>query len=252
MNFLGIYNLFMALAVAGACGACDYRDTAPGYSAGSDYVVARDNGDELPPARYIINAPPTRIDNGYWSGFYWNRPHDDEDAADYTDGDSGDRGYAASGYGYRGGDAEPQYGVAAVGATAGMGYGVATYGGYGSYGNGNYAGGDEDYGDDENYTRPVYYRTRHEHHRHRDADNRYDRGDGRDAGDDSRHDADRGRQDYDAHVTVESHRGYNGHDSHMFDADHRPGNKMSAGYQVHDTNGNGRDRPQQQERPTSR
>lgn len=121
MDFLGLYNLFMALAVAGACSGvydatCDSDDaTPPAYV--DDGGAAR-----LPPAWTVINRPPTMADNGYNPNFYWNRPDNE-----YADENGYYPGY--EGYGYYGAGPNPNPGYAADNY-AGEGYAEAGYPGY--------------------------------------------------------------------------------------------------------------------------
>jgi hypothetical protein len=245
MDFLGFYNLFMALAVAGACGVCDGSgsESASNYGPDSAYV-AQGGGDSLPPAYAIINRPPTQVDNGYNPAFYWNQPQ--EAADDYDNGDNGYRG----GYGYQANYPQPVYDAAA----ADLAYADAVNGGdnagyYGGYDGGYYAyGGDEDGAG--YYQRPVYLPHR-EHHERRDTMQRHDRDPARDMGNrdahaDERHAAARAEQDDRAHAARDNRgSGYNGHDGHMFDGDHRPATPAAAGYQIHDRKGDGHDHPRQ-------
>lgn len=222
MHFLGVYNLAAVLAVAGIVGVCTYSshaaaDGLPGFD-DVDY-----SNYALPPAGAIINRPPTRVDNGYNPDFYWNRVAD-EDYADNDDDDDDSAGAAGYGsYGYQTSYPQQAYSDDSSSGDLGDGgyAGGADAGGYAYYG---YAG---DYGA---YASRRVVVVRHEHRR--EAMNRvHHEAPGREVG---RHDA------YPAHVQPVEHRGYNGHDAHMFDADHRPAKPADAGYQVHGGNGQSR------------
>ena len=80
MKFHRFSRFASVLAIAGAtvCSSgtamawvhrvCDW----PGYGC-PDSSSYGDGGEYLPPAPAIVNAPLTRVDNGYWPAFYWNR-----------------------------------------------------------------------------------------------------------------------------------------------------------------------------------
>ncbi|HXE17836.1 MAG TPA: hypothetical protein VN632_11435 [Stellaceae bacterium] len=212
MHFLGVYNLAAVLAIAGAVGVCTYSShaAADGYD---DYDAANY---ALPPAGSIINRPPTRIDNGYNPNFYWNRVA----LGDYADNDAGDDGDSDGAYGY-----QPRYPQTAYAADPGdnyLGYGAYAGGGYAYYG---YAG---DYG---SYDGRRVVVTRHE--RRREAMNRVHH-------EAPAHDIHRDGGAYTTHVQPAEHRGFNGHDAHMFDADRRPAKPADAGYEVHGGSGQNR------------
>ena len=148
-------------------------------------------------------GPRPEIDNGYNPAFYWNQPHDedsDEADADYS------YGARYSNYPYY--PAYPSYTrtypAYAYNTAAGLGYAQATGGDYDNDGTDYDAG---------YYDRP--YRARHERHSTMEQNDRdhvratMDR----DMPAYERHDADR-----DTHPVSA---GYNGHDRHMFDGDHR-------------------------------
>ncbi len=226
MDFLGFYNIFMALAFAGACGGAYNCDEAPDYGPDSAYMADDGGASNLPPAYAIINRPPTQIDNGYNPAFYWNQPHDedsDEADADYS------YGARYSNYPYY--PAYPSYTrtypAYVYNTAAGLGYAQATGGDYDNDGT--------DY-DASYYDRP--YRARHERHSTMEQNDRdhvratMDR----DMPAYERHDADRGTHPVSA--------GYNGHDRHMFDGDHRAA--KPADNQLHAPNrGDVRQRPQE-------
>ncbi|MGH6980528.1 MAG: hypothetical protein ACREFC_04920 [Stellaceae bacterium] len=214
MHVLGLYNLAAVLAIAGVCGVCTYSshaaaDGLPGFDDVdySKYV--------LPPAGAIINRPPTRVDNGYNPDFYWNRV---DRGGGYADSDDVSYGYQAS---------YPQAGYADYADDNYLGYGgyaggAYEDGGYASYGYGG------DYGSSGGRRVVVI---RHAHRR--EAMNRVHH-------EEPARDLRRDGNAYPTHVQPVEHRGYNGHDPHMFDADHQPKKASDAGYQVHGGNGQNR------------
>jgi len=133
MNFLGLYNLIAALAVAGGtCGACGGSDRGPGPFVDPSSLAAlyaaplSDPGDSLPPPGYVINAPLSGVDDAAQANFWWNRQDNDQDqqadsGSDYSSSYDRDdpRGYAApTNYGYAGG-----YYAGSAGDYGGGGYG---------------------------------------------------------------------------------------------------------------------------------
>jgi hypothetical protein len=229
MNFLGLYNLFMALAIAGAIGICQYPEPASGQDSDSVYV-SRDGGQRLPPAAWVINRPPTRVDNGYWTGFYWNRV-DQESDEDVGDDDGDDEGGGYGSYGPYGENRmlPPAYESGPVAAADAEFEEAANnvYGGdYNTYGTDYYAGIAIDEG--ATYRRPVFTRVHRDHRDNRVAHERHD---------DNRMDADRVDHSHAHAAATETHAGYNGHDRKMFEGDHRPAKQVSAGHQVHGGNG---------------
>lgn len=228
MNFLGLYNLFAALAMAGTCSVCgDYPDAAPDYGAAPAYMMADPGGGgDLPPAGYIINAPPSRVDNGYSQEFYWNQPPDQDEEADESDGgDNGD--------GYGGG--YPQaYDAAAAAAAADRAYREAYYGDYASHHPGYDAGGDDGNG----YRRHPRATARHQHRAQHNAVARHDRADRQEARSDDPPADTRGdgaRQDpvSPRRMVSDDGHGYHGHDRNLFDNTRRPPTPVASGYQVH-------------------
>jgi hypothetical protein len=242
MHFLGLYNLFAALAMAGTCSVCaDYPDAAPYYGASPAYTMAQQGGgDELPPAGYIINSPPSQVDNGYSPSFYWNQPQDQDDEAD----DSDDDDYHNRGERYGGGYPPSAYDAEAAAAAADRAYREAYYGGYTSPYQGEYdAGGVSDYGHGHRQ-----HANAGSHREHRDTRARHDRGDRQEAMSydrrDERHDVERRDQASSSHMASDDRRGYHGHDSHLFDNARRPSTPVASGYQVH--RHSDRDRPSDQ------
>lgn len=220
MHVLGVYNLAAVLAITGIVGVCTYSshaaaDGLPGYDDVdySNYV--------LPPAGAIINRPPTRVDNGYNPNFYWNRV---AQGGEYADEDEGGNPYGYGSYGYQATYPQQAY----------TGYADENYLGYGGYAGGAYGGSGYAYygygGDYGGYNRRVVV-IRHEHRR--EAMNRMHH-------EQPAHDTRRDGDFYPTHVQPVEHRGFNGHDQHMFDGDHRPAKPADAGYQVHGGNGQNR------------
>lgn len=247
MDFLGLYNLFMALAIAGACGASGNYDAAcDDYGVDSGYTADSGGADTLPPAWTVIDRPPTMVDNGYNPAFYWNRPDNDyADDGGYYPGYGDGYGYADnSGYGdryadngyapaYRGYSAAyPAYAAAAPE----MNYGAATTdAGY----EGAYAEYDTGYDVEANgygyYQRPIPYER--EHRERRAAMARMPR--------EQMHDAasDMPAMDYDRGTDEHRTGGYNGHDRHMFQDNHAPAKPAAANYQSRDNKSDGHNRP---------
>lgn len=233
MNFLGLYNLIAALAVAGACGACDTPDMTAGYGGAPSYMSDEARYD-LPPAGAIINRPPTRVDNGYNPTFYWNQPADEETG----DADYDDEGGDYRGHGYSANYPQPAY-SAPVQDYAAVTYGGDADTGYSDGGYGYYGPGEDVTG----YGRQAYFVAPRERREHREI--RHDRDqapdmNGRDRRGENRAEMDRAPR---GHQAAE-HRGYNGHDARMFDADHHPAKPAPAGYQVH--GGDDRGHPEHQ------
>lgn len=217
MDFLGFYNIFMALAFAGACGGAYNCDEGADYGPDSAYIADDGGASTLPPAYAIINRPPTQVDNGYNPAFYWNQPHDED--SEYGDADYS-YGYRYSNYPYY--PAYPSY--------------TGSYPAYADntpasdLGYAETAGGDydvEDGGNDDGgyYVRP--YRVGHERPSPMGRNDRDHTGAtmGRDMPAD-RHDADRGMHPVSA--------GYNGHDRHMFDGDRQATNKSNSRSHQHE------------------
>lgn len=257
MDFLGLYNLFMALAIAGACGTSgNYDASCDDYGVNSGYTDDSGGANTLPPAWTVIDQPPTMVDNGYNPAFYWNRPDND-----YADENGVYPGYASDGYSDRYADngyapayqgysaAYPSYAAAPAYAPApAMNYGAATtdagyQGAYAEYDNG-YDVEADGYGYGY-YQRPIpYERARHER---RAAMARMPH--------DQMHgvNSDMPATVYDRYDTgrdmsgATDHRGagYNGHDRRMFEDNHGPAKPTSANYQGRDNKNDGRNRPRQ-------
>lgn len=248
MHFLGFYNLSAALAIAGVCGVFASPPAAAHEADPCYWVWDDNNGAWIPSADAVLSTPPSRVDNGYWSAFYWNRVYDQPTGyyidAQYPTEDAPE----GEGYGYYGPGADVTY--ANAGPAAADYRAVVTYADTGTAAaadyRADYAANAGDYGGPSAayYQRNAvvdYYALHHRHHEHREAavraqDNWRDRPpvqtNAGPARIDNRYDSNRVDRGYPVHVTHDN-RGFNGHDQHMFE-DHRPVKPVATGYQVHD------------------
>lgn len=84
MQILSLFRWAVTLGVAGA--AVVAAATAQAGHDHSYYGASEGYGGEyLPPARDVVNTPPSHVDNGYWRAFYWNRGKDMPATAYYAD-----------------------------------------------------------------------------------------------------------------------------------------------------------------------